>query len=222
MAFKILGVNASPFVRKTRAFFAEKGVPYAIEPINPFGPPPGWRDVSPLGRIPALEHDGRVINDSSIICAYLEKLHPEPALYPSDAFEYARAVWIEEFIDGGVIPFGAAGVFRPLVLQPLFSGGKEPDAAAIAGAEKVLRENLEPLFAYLESQLGSREYFVGKQLTIADLAVGTVFVNLRHAGFPPEAGRFPQLAAFVARMHARPSFKALIEEERPIFGKRWN
>lgn len=220
MAIKILGTNVSPFVRKTRAFCAEKSIPYTLEPVNPFSPPPGWRELSPLGRIPVLDHDGRMVNDSSVICAYLEKIHPEPPLYPSDPYEYARAVWIEEFVDGGVIPLSGPGVFRPLALQPVLTQ-KPPDAATIEAAEQVVSEKLAPLFAYLESQLGSREYFVGKRLTIGDLAVGTVFVNLRHAGFPPDAGHFPQLAAFVTRMHARPSFKACIEEERPIFGKRW-
>jgi glutathione S-transferase len=82
-------------------------------------------------------------------------------------------------------------------------------------------EELGPLFAYLEAQLGDAEFFVGNRLTIADLAVATVFVNLRHAGFAPDRAMFPKLAAFIERMHARPSFKACIEEERPAFGKRW-
>ncbi len=220
MAIKILGANVSPFVRKTRVFCAEKGIPYTLEQVSPFSPPPGWRELSPLGRIPVLDHDGRIVNDSSVICAYLEKIHPEPALYPTEPYEYARAVWIEEFVDGGLIPIAGPSVFRPLALQPVLTQ-KAPDAEAIAKAEKVVSEELGPMFAYLESQLGSREYFVGNRLTIADLTVGTGFVNLRHAGFPPDAARFPKLAAFVARVHARPSFKACIEEERPVFGKRW-
>jgi glutathione S-transferase len=44
---------------------------------------------------------------------------------------------------------------------------------------------------------------------------------MRHAGYPPDPAKFPKLAAFVERMHSRPSFKACIEEERPAFGKRW-
>jgi glutathione S-transferase len=220
MAFKILGASVSPFVRKTRAFCAEKNLPYALEPVNPTDPPPGWREKSPLGKIPALDHDGRIVNDSSIICAYLERLHPEPALYPKDAFENARATWIEELVDGGIVPHAGPHVFRPLALMPVLTQ-KAPDTAAVAAGEKVVRDDLGPLFAYLESQLGPSDWFVGKRLSIADLSVASVFVNLRHAGFPPERARFPKLAAFVERMHARPSFAAFIEEERPVFGKRW-
>ncbi|HXZ83958.1 MAG TPA: glutathione S-transferase family protein [Myxococcota bacterium] len=220
MAFKILGANVSPFVRKTRTFCIEKGIPCTLEMVNPAAPPPGWREKSPLGKIPVLDHDGRIVNDSSIICAYLERLHPEPALYPRDAYDCARAAWIEEFVDGGVVPIAGPAVFRPLALMPVLTQ-KAPDAAAIAAAEKVVREELAPLFAYLESQLGAGDYFVGNRLSIADLTVASVFVNLRHAGYPPDRAKLPKLAAFVERMHGRPSFKSCIEEERPLFGKRW-
>jgi len=220
MAIRILGGNVSPFVRKTRVFCAEKGIPYELEQISPLAPPEGWREKSPLGKIPVLEHDGRYINDSSVICLYLEKIHPQPPLYPSDPYEYARALWLEEFMDGGVVPHAGGGVFRPLALQPVLTR-KEPDAATIAAAEKVMNEQVAPLLAYLEAQLGTHEYFVGNRLTIADIAVASPFVNMRHAGFPPDKAKFPKLAEFVARMHARPSFKTCIEEERPVFGKRW-
>jgi glutathione S-transferase len=220
MAIQILGANASPFVRKVRAFCAEKGIPYELVPINPFSPPPDWREKSPLGRIPALEHDGRIVNDSSVICAYLERLHPEPALFPKDPYDYARAAWLEEYVDGAMTPIGGPKVFQPVVLRPLLSQ-KPAEPAAIEAAEKTVTEELGPLFAYLEAQLGAGDFFVGNRLTIADLAVATIFVNLRHAGFPPDRAKLPKLAAFIERMHARPSFKACIEEEKPAFGRRW-
>ena len=220
MAIKLLGGNVSPFVRKVRAFCAEKSIPYTLEQLSPFAPPPGFKEKSPLGRIPVLEHDGRIVNDSSVICAYLERLHPTPALFPSDPYERARAEWLEEYMDGGVIPVAGPSVFRPMALDPILTR-KEVTPEAIAAAEKVVTEKLNPLLGYLETSLGGAEFFVGNRLSIADLAVATCFVNLRHAGFPPDARQFPKLAAFVERMHARPSFKACIEEERPVFGKRW-
>ena len=61
MAYRVLGANVSPFVRKVRAFFAEKGVEYELEQVNPFSPPDGWTEISPLGRIPALDHQVRVV-----------------------------------------------------------------------------------------------------------------------------------------------------------------
>ena len=71
------------------------------------------------------------------------------------------------------------------------------------------------MFEYLESQLGNGEFLVGRSLSIADIGVGTQFVNLRHVGVTPDGKRFPKLAAYIKRLHDRPSFKSLIDEEAP-------
>jgi glutathione S-transferase len=57
-------------------------------------------------------------------------------------------------------------------------------------------------------------------LTLGDITVASILVNPRHAGFAPERKRFPKLRAFLDRMWSRPSFKKLIDEDTPIFGKR--
>jgi glutathione S-transferase len=119
-----------------------------------------------------------------------------------------------------VVPLVGPKVFFPLVLQPLFSGGKAPSAEAEALAVKTFEEDAAPMFAYLEKELGDRDYFVGNQLTIADITVAATLVNARHAGFAPARKKFPKLRAFLDRMWSRPSLKKLIEEDTPIFGKR--
>jgi glutathione S-transferase len=208
----------SPFVRKVRVALTEKGLDFEHEQVNPFTPPPGWRDVSPLGRIPAFKDGDRVINDSSVICAYLEKKFPKPALYPSDPYDYARALWIEEYMDGGVVPAFGPKV-SSLVLRPLIT--RQPaDEAAEAAARECVAKDLPPYLDYLERTLGDGEYFVGNRITIADIAVASPFVNLRHAGVAPERKRWPQLRAFLDRIWSRPYFKKPIDEETPVFGKR--
>jgi glutathione S-transferase len=57
----------------------------------------------------------------------------------------------------------------------------------------------------------------GARARIADLAVASPFVNYAHAGEAVDAKRWPQLAAYLKRVHSRPSFKALIEEEAQAF-----
>jgi glutathione S-transferase len=219
MSLVVLGASVSPFVRKVRVFLAEKGLAYEHDPVNPFSPPEGWRELSPLGKIPALRDGDRTLADSSVICAWLERRHPRPALYPSDDFEYARALWFEEFMDGGFVPVAGPKVFLPIVLGPIL-GGKPPDAAAEAAAQVVVEKDLAKLWDYLERELGEREFFVGTRLSIADLSVACPHVNLRHAGVAPERRRWPRLRAFLDRMLGRPSLKALVDEETPVFGKR--
>jgi glutathione S-transferase len=219
MSYVVLGANVSPFVRKVRVVLAEKGLEYEHQQVSPFAPPEGWREISPLGRIPAFRDGERVINDSSVICHYLERRAPKPPLYPTDDYAFARALWLEEYADGGIVPIAGPKLFRALVLQPLLTQ-KEPDAETEATARKTWGEDLAPMFDYLERQLGDEEFLVDGRLTIADVAVASPFVNMRHAGFAPERKRWPRLRAFLDRLHGRPSFKQLIEEETPIFGKR--
>ncbi len=220
MSFKILGASVSPFVRKVQVFCAEKGLDYTLSQVSPFSPPEGWRDISPLGKIPVLDHDGRIINDSSIICAYLEKVAPEPALIPSEPYEMARALWFEEYADSGLMPVLGSKIFQPLCLRPLLSG-QAADPQAVEDARKVFDEEVTPLYTYLDQQLGGGQYFVGGRLTIADISIASITVNGRLAGFPPDAARTPAFAAYIDRMHALPSFAACIETDKKVFGARF-
>jgi glutathione S-transferase len=220
MSLTLLGGSVSPYVRKVRVVLAEKGLDYEQEQVNPFAAPPGWRDISPLGKIPVLKDGDRTLVDSSVIAAYLEKRFPTPALYPSDPYDYARALWFEEYMDGGVVPQLGPKIFLPLVLQPLMSGGKAPSDEAEALARKAFEEDAAHFFVYLEKELGDSDHFVGNQLTIADIAVASPLVNTRHAGYAPSRAKFPKLRAFLDRMWSGPSFKKCIDEETPIFGKR--
>jgi glutathione S-transferase len=50
-------------------------------------------------------------------------------------------------------------------------------------------------------------------VTVHGANIFPLFVNLRHAGETPDPQRWPKLARYLASMHGRPSFKAVIEEE---------
>lgn len=204
----LYGHPGSPFVRKTRAFLAEKGIKDDHDPVVPFGPNPEYRKISPLGKIPAFRDGDRTMADSSVICAYLERTHPQPALYPSDPYDYARALWFEEYGDGGLAPIVGPKIFFQRIVGPAFFKHKTDEAVVT----KAVQEELPPMFDYFESQI-TGDFLVGGRLTIADLGIATQFVNLRHAGVTVDAKRWPKLAAYIDRMHSRPSFKALITEE---------
>ena len=218
MALVIYGMGPSPFVRKVRVAFVEKGMDYTLENVNIFPAPDWFKEISPLKRIPVLrdtDHpEPNTIPDSSAICAYAEQVQPTPSLYPADGFERGRAAWIEEYADTEMAGVIGLGVFRPVALAALM--GKDIDAAT---AEKTMAERMPAIFDFLEAELGDDDYLVGNSFSIADISVATQFVNLQHAGFKPDAGRWPKLADYVARMHDRPSFKALIDEEAALFAK---
>ena len=209
----VLGVNASPFVRKVRVALAEKGIPYELNPVFPQAKDPEFRKLSPLGKIPALKDGDRGFSDSSVICLYLEKTHPSPALYPSDAYEYARALWFEEYADSAMVQVFGPKIFLEKVLAKRFFN-REPDLEVV---EKAVKEEVPPICAYLESQLAG-DFLAGNQLSVGDIGVCSQFVNLFHAGVGIDTQAYPKLARYVARIHERPSFKSCIEEEKGMFG----
>jgi glutathione S-transferase len=204
------GVNGSPFVRKVRVALAEKGIAHTLNPVIPLGVSAEFKKKSPLGKIPVWEDEsGYVLPDSSCILAYLERIHPAPALYPSDPKQYGRALFYEEYADTKLSDSISPVFFERYVKKNLMK--QAPDEERV---RKALTEALPPVFEYLEGEIDERPWMVGSQFSVADIALGSQFVNLMHGGEGVDAGRWPNLAAYVERIHARPSFKALIEEER--------
>jgi glutathione S-transferase len=212
---KIYGALLSPFVRKVRVVLAEKQLQYELVPTNPFEKSPDFLKRSPLGRIPALEDEqGRTLADSTVIVEYLEERFPSLALFPKDPYERARVRWFDEYADGGMGPSLTGKIFFQRVISAKLMR-KAPDEAVIAGAIA----ELPNYFAYLEKELGTNDYLVANTFTLADISVACQFINLRHAGVEIDAGKYPSLAAWFARLTSRPSMKVLIEQDQGFLAK---
>jgi glutathione S-transferase len=200
------GIPVSPYVRKVQAVLETKGIDYTINPILPFGDKAELLAMNPVGKIPVYQDDNVTLPDSSVICAYLEKVHPEVPLYPADVKDYATALWLEEYADSHMV--GVLGtIFFQRVLNPKFFD-TPTDEEAVA---KAIAEDVPGIFDYLEGELGDNDYFVGNKLSIADFAVAGPFVNAAVAGLTVDASRWPKLAAFVSRINAMPEFNDKIE-----------
>jgi glutathione S-transferase len=214
MALTLLGAPLSPFVRKVRLFLGEKAEDYKLEIVLPFGQPDWFREISPLGRIPALKDGDINLADSSVICQYLEERFPQPALLGQDAEQRARIRWLEKYADYELAPLCTFTIFRNRALKP--SMGQPCDEAAVQNA---LNEKLPTHFDYLEKTLGSAHYFAGEQLSLADLAIACQLINMQHGGEQLDAQRWPQLTAFNQRMLARPSVQGVLPGEQKMLAK---
>ncbi len=204
-ALVIYGSPLSPFVRKVAGLCIEKGVDYEVEAINVFDPPAWFRDISPMKRIPVLrdrsvaeEGVAGTIADSSAICAFIEKKHPAPALYPEDPMALGTALFIEEYADTALAMAGGLGIFRPIFFAA--SKGEEPD---LAKARDTWASQLPPIFDVLEARLDGAAFFAGDALSIADITVTTVLMQVALVAETPLA-KWPSLAAHYAAMQARP------------------
>jgi glutathione S-transferase len=202
----IYGSPVSPFVRKVAGLCITKGVAYEVEPVNVFDPPQWFRDISPMKRIPVLrdrsvagEGVAGTIPDSSAICAYIEKKHPAPALYPADPMALGEALFIEEFADTSLAVAGGLGIFRPIFFA--VSKGQEP---GLDKARDAWANQLPPVFDVLEARLAGRTFFAGDALSIADITVACVLMQVSLVAETP-LDQWPALAAHFAAMQNLPA-----------------
>lgn len=206
---KLYGTPLSPFVRKAMLALEYKGLEYESEPTFPNDPSEAFRTISPLGKIPVLDHDGFTIPDTSVICRYLDRIWPEKTLYPADPREEARALWLEEYADTRLIE-NCAGIFQERLLKPKLL--KQPtDEARLAG---ILDTTLPACLAYLESLVPESGYLVGDHLSIADLSVVTCFIQAQYGDFDVDGGRYPRLRRYLDAARAAPLVVDRLKSER--------
>jgi glutathione S-transferase len=216
----IIGSYLSPYVRKVLVCLDRKRIPYRIDPIIPFMGDERFSKLSPVRRIPVLIDDRVVLADSSVICQYLEDRHPEPALYPRDVADRARARWLEEYADTRMADVFIWKLFNQVAINP-FVWGEKADAAIVA---RTLAEDVPQVLDYLEGELPAAGFLFG-ELSIADVSVAAFFRNAAFARFSVDASRWPRTAAFVERVLGLDSFQRLARFEEklirtPIAGHR--
>jgi len=205
----IVGSYLSPYVRKALVLLEIKGVPYRIDPIVPFFGNDQFSRLSPLRQVPVLLDGELVLNDSSVICQYLEERYPEPRLYPQDIAARAQARWLEEYADSRMGQVIIWQLFNQLVIGRAV-WGREPDQALL---QQTYQHDLPGILDYLEAQLPERGWLFG-ELSIADIAVACFFRNAQFARYQVDAGRWPKLAAFIETALALPAFAKLGTFER--------
>ena len=204
------GSNVSPYVRKVRVALAYKGIEYDDVQQIPFGAPPEYVAKSPLSKIPCWEEGELILPDSSVILSYLEHRYPDPPLLPAASAPRARALWFEEYADTKVAVTLAGVFFERFVRPTVFK--QEPNQAVI---DEALNRVLPGIFDYLTQCLGDDEFMVGGAFSVADIALTSSFVNFAIAGEKVDAERWPQIAAYVERIHSLPCYAPIVAGDHP-------
>lgn len=207
----IIGSPISPYVRKVLAVLELKGIAYRIDPIAPFVGNEAFTRLSPLRRIPVLIEGDLVLNDSSVICQYLEDRHPVPALYPTDLADRARARWLEEYADTHLGDVLIWRLFFQLGAKR-FLFREEADEAVV---RKAREEEIPAALDYLEAQLPPAGFAFGA-LSIADLTLASFFRTAAFVKYTIDAARWPRTAALVAAVMALPAMRKLAAIEDRI------
>ncbi|WP_307236647.1 glutathione S-transferase family protein [Pararhizobium capsulatum] len=153
---ELISHGLCPYVQRAAIALAEKNVPFTRIDIDLANKPAWFKVISPLGKVPLLKVDDRVLFESAVICDYLDET-TAPRLHPSDPFERARhRGWIE---------FGSA------VLNDIWRLYSAPDEASFIAASIGLKARLRQL----EATLDRGPYFSGSDFSLVDAAFAPVF-----------------------------------------------
>ena len=181
----------------------ELGTPYEIVKYQRMSPlpmaPPELKEVHPLGKSPVITDGGKAIAESGAIVEYLIDRYANGRLKPArgtdDYWKYVE--WMHYAEGSAMFP----------LLMALFLG-------FLGDAGEPLRPHVDAQIAlhlsYMESGLGGRRFFVGDDLTGADIQL--LFV-VEAAG--NRLAPYPGLVAYRDRMHARPAYQRAIEKGGP-------
>lgn len=210
---KLIGVPLSPFVRKVAVALAVKGVDYENEMVVPGMQPPDFTAISPLNKIPVLLDGELALPDSSVICEYLNEKFPEPPLLPAALADRARARFLEEYADTRLIEVLSVPFLENFIGPRL--RGTEPDAARVRHAEESL---IPPVLDYVESRVPDEGFLFGHFCTV-DISLMTHTVNAALGQYAIDAARWPNYAAYIARVKAHPPVAATLARESELMAE---
>jgi len=87
---ELYSMAVCPFAQRARIMLALKGVEFSLTEIDITRPRPAWfLEINPLGQVPVIRHEGKLLNESSVICEYLEDAFPEPKVASRDPYRKA-------------------------------------------------------------------------------------------------------------------------------------
>jgi glutathione S-transferase len=213
--------------RSTRVLWLleELGVPYELvqhQRKANLRAPDSLKAVHPLGKAPVLIDDGVPYAESAAILEHLAETHGGERFLPprgTPAHESYR-YWLH---------FAEASLMFPLLLA-LVAGGLGGKSVPFpmrpfgrlfgSGLRKTLVDpDLERLLGHTEATLGARPWFAGESLSLADMQM--VFpLEAAVDRVPLERAKYPNIHAWLDRIHERPAWQAAIAKGGPVAGRR--
>ena len=195
----------SPYVFTVFVGLREKGLDFTVKDValdRGEQKSAAFRASSPTARVPALDHDGFVLSESSAIVEYLDDAFPGPKLFPADVKDRARARQVLAWIRSDLMPLreqrATSTMFYTRATAPL-------DAAGQAAAEKLVLVASDLVHDGKTSLFGA--------FTIADADLSFMLHRLILNGHEVPA----KLRAFAEAVWKRPSVREFVEHARPAF-----
>ena len=207
----------------------ERGIPFESKYLSAatFDQHSDWfKKINPNGQVPALEHDGKVITESTVICEYLEDVFPKAnPMRPSDPYLAAQmriwTKWVDEYFCWCVSTLGWHRRIGPLARTlsdaefeehlksiPIYEQQVKWRRAREGFPQETLDEEMRKIevsVRKLEARLAESEWLAGPDFSLADVCnfaiANTMEVN--YADLVNEA-ETPHLLAWIKAIQLRP------------------
>ncbi len=176
--------------------------------------PKALRDVHPLGKSPVVTDGGRVLAESAAIIEYIVDEHGEGRLRPAagsdDYFRYRY--WMHYAEGSAMTPLLVKLICHqvrkkaPFLIRPI--ANKIADSVDSSYTDRSIALHMN----YWEAELGKSEWFANDEFSAADIQMS---FPLEAASARKASGSFPNVEAFVRRIHDRPAFQAALERGGP-------
>ena len=154
---------------------------------------PAYLAINPMGKVPAIQHRGRVVTEGAAICAYLADAFPLAGLAPApDSPERAPYYrWL----------FFAAGPLEAAITNRSAKFEIKPEQSRMM-SYGTFETAVDAVEAAVEAALDGPGYLAGERFTAADLFMGA------QLGFTMQFGvleKRPAFERYVAKLDARPA-----------------
>lgn len=152
-----------------------------------------YLSINPMGKVPAIVHDGHVVTECAAICTYLAEAFPEAGLAPAadERADYYR--WM----------FYAAGPAEQAITNRAMGFTPTAEQGRMAGYG-----NFDLTVDTLERAVSAHPYLAGERFTAVDVYAGA------QIAWGVQFGTLPKRAAFddyLARILARPAYRRASE-----------
>ena len=197
---KIWGRKTSSNVQKVMWAVGELGL--AHERVDVGGAfskldTPDYGKMNPNRLVPVLQDGALTMYESNAIVRYLAATYGKGSLAPVDPTMHAKADQWMDWSATTLAPVMSSGIFLPLVR----TAAKDRNIAAVEAAAKKAGE----LLTILDAELESSRFLIGPQLTMADIAVGTLLY--RYYTLPVERPSRPHVEAWYQRLTERKAYQ---------------
>jgi len=190
--------------RSQRIFWLleELGAPYEVKSYQRNAEtrlaPPELKQVHPLGKSPVITDGDLRIAESGAIVDYIIRRYGKGAMMPAIGTPDYEAYneWLH---------YAEGSAMLPLMMNLYVSRLKEAGAPLHPRIDSEMANHL----GYVDAALKGREFFVGPALSGADIQMS--FVG-EMANVYKKLGPYPNLSAWLSRMHSRPAFQRSIEK----------